>query len=147
MLKCINPTTFFFLDKVDHQEYKATGSILRPCSSLIWIYRRVSIQKIHSCCTRARSTSLSLCLWHLLHFHQLCLSISSCSRTEHSSLACDIWAGNREHPSSLLPLCQPRARQLLRSKEDPLMPTITQYVAFLSSYINFMLQAIHHFAE
>lgn len=60
---------------------------------------------------------------------------------------CDIWAGNREHPSSLLPLCQPRARQLLRSKEDPLMPTITQYVAFLFSYINFMLQAIHHFAE
>lgn len=53
-----------------------------------------------------------------------------------SSEACDTWAGSREHPSSLLPLCQPRARQLHRSEEGPLMPTFMQYVAFLSSYID-----------
>lgn len=46
-------------------------------------------------------------------------------------MACDIWIGNREHPSALLPLCQPCARQLLWSKEDPLLPTFMQYVAFL----------------
>lgn len=50
---------------------------------------------------------------------QLRLSVSSLERTGHSSFtpesfeACDIWIGNREHPSSLLPLCQPCARQWL----------------------------------
>lgn len=57
----------------------------------------------------------------LLHFHPTMFEHFPLSRgsnvaalTPESFEACDIWIGDRQHPSSLLPLCQPCARQLIK---------------------------------
>lgn len=134
MLKCINPTTFFSWTRLTIRSTRLPGqSSVHAPASFGYIGALAYRKYTHVAFVAFPPTMLE----HFLVFEDWTQQLG----------VCDIWAGNREHPSSLLPLCQPRARQLLRSKEDPLMPTITQYVAFLSSYINFMLQAIHHFAE
>lgn len=46
------------------------------------------------------------------------------------SKARDIWIGNREHPSTFLPLCQPCARQVPWWQGGPFTPTFIRYVAF-----------------
>lgn len=88
---------------------------------------------------RFLSSVLISSLWHCCIFTQLWPSVSPWWEEWTQQLnswefeAWDIWIGNREHPSSLLPLCQPCARQWLGSKEDPIKPTFMRYVAFLSS--------------
>lgn len=49
-----------------------------------------------------------------LHYRKLYLSISSNAAASLLSFeVCNIWIGNREHPSTLLPLCRPCARRFL----------------------------------
>lgn len=124
--------------------YKSSD-VLAVCGTSYFARGHTWTCEEHRCLT---SASLLAVRGNVAISTQLCLSRRSRRRTETQQLRSggvflfvlfwvffysktrDVWIGNREHPSTFLPLCQPCARQVPWWQGGPFTPTFIRYVAF-----------------